>query len=201
VSIGAGERALSELVLDQGHPVFIAANKVDRIAKQTLLERMVDLSNLIGERPYEAIVPLSASNGDGCDTLLRLLSERMPEGPPYFPEDETTDQRAEELIAEYVREASLALLRDELPHASGVEIDEMDEREDGLLNIECTIWVEAESQVGIVVGKSGATVKEIGSRARATIEREFERNCFLRIRVKARHKWRDDESHLARMGL
>jgi GTP-binding protein Era len=199
---GKGEARVADMVLGAKLPVVIALNKVDRVHPKTIAERITALTELLGDRDYGALVPISATTGDGVDALLDELVERLPEGPAWFGDDEVVDMRDEERIAEYVREATLSYLREELPHASAVTVDELFEDEDqDRLVAECTIWVERESQVGIVVGKGGEQIRDIGIAARRTIERELARSVHLSVRVKVRKHWRDDATWLARAGL
>lgn len=197
-----GERIVADLVFGSGVPVVIAANKVDRVGKRALLARIGALAGIIGERDYHALVPVSARTGEGARELVTQLCSVVPEGPAYFPTGASaTDMTESERVAEYVREAALSYLREELPHAMIVEVDEMFEQEDGRLHVECTIFVENDSQVGIIVGKGGQMIRTIGSDARAVIERELGRAVYLHLRAKAKRRWRDDDSWLARQGL
>lgn len=203
--IGAGEQHISDLVLRSEKPVVIALNKVDRARdKGMIVKRIVDLQELLQGREFAALVPISAQSGDGVEDLLDELVELLPQGPAWFGEDDLVDMRDDERIAEYVREATLSYLRDELPHASAVTVDEIVEdapdHQDRTL-ICCTIWVERQSQVGIVVGKSGSQIRDIGISARKMIERELSMDVHLQLRVKVRKHWRDDKTWLARAGL
>lgn len=195
-----GERIVADLVLGSGRPLVIAPNKVDRLSGDAIARRIVQLVELVGDREYAALVPVSAATGDGCDRLVDELVALLPPGPAYFPTD-ITDMRVEERISEYVREATLHYLRDELPHATAVEVDELDQDEAGALHTQCTIWVESSSQVGIVVGAKGHTIRDVGIDARRVIEHELGVTCHLRLRVKQRSRWRDDEAALERWGL
>lgn len=200
---GAGERRVAELVLGAGLPVVIALNKVDRSRPDRIAERIVQLTRLLDGREYAALVPISAVTGDGIDALLDELVELLPEGPAWFGDEDVVDMRDEERIAEYVREATLAHLRDELPHATAVTVDDMLEDEDvpGRMRVSCTIWVERRSQVGIVVGAGGGTIREVGTAARRMIEQQLDGRFHLDLRVKVRKHWRDDATWLARAGL
>lgn len=202
VPLGAGERRVADMVFASGLPVVVVLNKVDMSKPTQTIERITAIDEIIAGREYESLVPVSALTGDGVDTLLKQIAGRLPEGPAWFGDEDITDMRAEERIAEYVREAMLGRLRDELPHATVVTVDEMvDDDENGQTIAVCTIWVERDSQVGIVVGKQGAGIKEVGILARERIERELGLRLHLELRVKVRRKWRDDESWLARAGL
>lgn len=198
---GRGEQIVADMVLSAGVPVVIAANKVDRTKPDRLVERIAKIAELVGERPYHALVPVSAISGDGANELVRELVAALPEGGAWYPEGETTDMRVEERIAEYVREAALHQLREELPHAMIATVDELDEGDDGTLRVEATIWVERESQVGIVVGRGGEMIRRIGIDARQAVEQALGVHVYLRARVKVRKAWRDDDAWLARAGL
>ena len=196
----AGERIVADLVFGAGVPVVVAVNKIDRMKPDQVLERLAQVVGIIGDREYVAIVPVSATEGDGTDGLLSELRGVIPEGPSYFPADEMTDMRVDERVSEYVREATLGYLREELPHATIVEVEEILD-DDGAVHIEAIIWVERDSQVGIVVGKGGETIKKIGTDARASIEDMLDRKVMLNLRVKVRKNWRDDDTQLERWGL
>jgi GTP-binding protein Era len=200
-----GERIVADMVFATGLPVVIVANKVDTIHPTTLAQRIHKLAQIIADREYHALIPVSAKSGDGCDVLVRELSSLAPEGAEFFPEGApTTDMRESERVSEYVREAALAYLREELPHAMVVDVDEMFDDPDSTpprLHIECTIFVENDSQAGIIVGKGGQMIRSIGEDARKRIERELGERVYLHLRAKVRRRWRDDDVWLAGRGL
>ncbi len=198
---GAGERRVADMVLAANKPVVLALNKVDRIKPDVIMQRIVALTELLKGRDFAALVPISALDGDGVDGLLEELVTLLPEGPAWFGDEDVVDMRDEERIAEYVREATLSHLREELPHASAVTVDDLFEDDDGLLQAECTIWVERQSQVGIVVGAGGEQIRDIGIAARKMIEEQLGTRLHLALRVKVRKHWRDDATWLARAGL
>jgi len=200
-SVGTGQRIVADLVFAPGVPVVIAANKVDLVKPAQLAERIHALSELIGEREYAALVPVSATTGEGLAPLLEQLRATLPEGGAWYPTGEVTDMRDEERISEFVREAALAHLRDELPHATIATVDELQERADGALEVDAVLWVERESQVGIVVGKAGSQIRDIGTAARQAAEAALGRTIHLHLRVKVRKRWRDDATWLNRAGL
>ena len=191
--IGAGDRFVADRVYGSGVPVVVALNKVDRRNPAQIAERIQEAAEL-GD--FHELHPVSARNGGGVDALRRTLVDLLPEGPLYFPAGEISDLTPEERVAELVREKALALTRDELPHAIGVEVDELERA-----RVAATIYVETESQKGIVVGKGGRMIKEIGSQARPEIELVLGRGVFLELRVKVRPKWRRDEGLLERLGI
>jgi GTP-binding protein Era len=190
---GGGDRFIAERVLTGATPAVIALNKVDRLKPPRIAERIAEVAGL-GE--FRALHPVSALRSEGIDALERDLVELLPEGPRYFEEGEVTDLPLEARLAELVREQALALTREEVPHALTVEVDEV---EDG--RVRAILYVETESQKGILVGKAGAMIKEIGSRARPEIELLLGRRVFLDLQVKVRRHWRRDEVVLQRLGI
>ena len=191
--IGAGDRFIAERVFSLGPPVVIALNKVDRLKPGHIASQMQTASQL-GD--FRALHPVSAVTRDGVSELRQELVDLLPEGPLYYPADQRTDLLPEQQIAELIREKALQLTRDEVPHAISAEVDELDEKV-----IRATVFVETESQKQIVVGKGGAVVKQIGTRARPEIELVLGHPVFLELKVKARPKWRRDEAMLERLGL
>jgi GTP-binding protein Era len=191
--IGAGDRFISKRVFELGVPVVIALNKVDRLKPGHIASQMQQASQL-GD--FHALHPVSAKTGDGVGELRDELVALLPEGPAYFPVDQRTDLATEVQIAELIREKALQLTRDEVPHALTVEVEELDEKV-----VRASIFVETQSQKQIVVGKGGAVVREIGTRARPEIEALVGRHLFVELHVKVRPKWRRDERLLERLGL
>jgi GTP-binding protein Era len=191
--IGAGDRFIAQRVFALGVPVVVVLNKVDRLKPGHIAQQMNAAARL-GE--FHALHPVSAKTGDGIDALLDELVALLPEGPMYFPAEQRTDLSLEEQIAELIREKALALTRDEVPHAISVHIEEIDEKV-----VRAVLLVETESQKQIVVGRGGAIVKEIGTRARPEIEALLGRRIFLELVVKVRPRWRRDQATLERLGL
>jgi GTPase len=191
--IGAGDRFIAERVFSLGVPVVIALNKVDRLKPGHIATQMNTASRL-GD--FHALHPVSAKTGDGVDELRTELVELLPEGPQYFPSEQRTDLSLEEQIAELVREKAIQLTREEVPHAITAEVEELGEKV-----ARVSIYVETESQKQILVGKRGAMVKEIGTRARPEIEALLGHSVFLELQVKVRPKWRRDERMLERLGI
>ncbi len=198
---GTGERKVADLVFGTKVPVVIALNKVDRCKPDRIAKRISQLMEIVGDREYHALVPISAATGDGCNLLVAELASLLPEGGAWYDTETPTDMRDTERISEYVREATLHHLREELPHATIVEVDELDTDDPDIWHVSCIIYVEAESQKGIVVGKGGAMIKQIGIEARERIETEFRVRAHLELRVKVRRHWRDDDIWLERSGL
>jgi GTP-binding protein Era len=191
--IGAGDRFIAQRVFALGVPVVIALNKVDRLKPGHIAQQM-QAAAALGD--FHALHPVSAKTGDGMGELRQELVDLLPEGPLYFPREQRTDLPLEVQIGELIREKALWLTREELPHALSVEVDEIDEKV-----VRADLLVETESQKQIVVGKRGAMVKEIGTRARPEIELLLGRPIFLELRVKVRPRWRRDEALLERLGI
>jgi GTPase len=191
--IGAGDRFIASRVFGLDVPVVIALNKVDRLKAGHVAQQM-ETSARLGN--FHALHPVSAKTGDGIRELRDELVGLLPEGPLYFPEEQRSDLSLELQLAELVREKALWLTRDEVPHAISVEVEEIEERV-----VRASILVETESQKQIVVGKGGALVKEIGTRARPEIEALLGHPVFLELKVKVRPSWRRDTTTLERLGL
>jgi GTP-binding protein Era len=191
--IGAGDRFIAERVFGLGVPVVIALNKVDRLKPGHIASQMMAAAKL-GD--FLALHPVSAKTGDGMGELREELVALLPEGPAYFPPEQRTDLTAEEQIAELVREKALQLTRDEVPHAVTVEVEEIEDRV-----VRANVLVETDSQKQILVGRGGAMIKQIGTRARPEIEHLLGHKVFLELKVKVRPRWRRDERLLERLGL
>ncbi len=191
--IGAGDRFIASRVFGLGVPVVIALNKVDRLKPGHVAQQMTAAARLGN---FHALHPVSAKTGDGVSALREELVGLLPEGPLYFPQEQRTDLSLEVQLAELVREKALGLTRDEVPHAISVEVEEIEEKV-----VRAAILVETESQKQIVVGKGGAIVKEIGTRARPEIEALLGHPVFLELKVKVRPRWRRDATTLERLGL
>ncbi|HEU5211820.1 MAG TPA: GTPase Era [Gaiellaceae bacterium] len=191
--IGAGDRFISKRVFELGVPVVIALNKVDRLKPGHIASQMMTAASL-GD--FLALHPVSAKTGDGVGELREELVALLPEGPAYFAPGQRTDLTHEEQIAELVREKALHLTRDEVPHAVTVEVEEINDKV-----VRANVLVETESQKQILVGKRGAVIKEIGTRARPEIEQLLGHKVFLELQVRVRPKWRRDERLLQRLGL
>lgn len=173
-----------------------AVNKVDRMKGDTVLPQLQATAELAA---FDEIVPLSARTGAGVPELVRLLVDALPEAPPYFPPGDVTDQSLEQRIAEIVREKALERTREEVPHAVATQVDEI-ERGEGLMRITCLILVERESQKGIVIGRGGGMLKEIGSAARPELEALVGTRVFLELKVKVQREWQRDPAALQRLG-
>ena len=191
--IGSGDRFIAKRVFELGVPVVIVVNKVDRLKPGHIASQMQTASQL-GD--FHALHPVSAKTGDGVEELRDELVALLPDGPAYFPPDQRTDLSVEEQLAELVREKAIQLTRDEVPHSVTAEVEEIEGKV-----VRVAIYVETDSQKQILVGKGGAMVREIGTRARPEIEALLGQPVFLELVVKVRPKWRRDERMLERLGL
>ena len=191
--IGAGDRFVARRVFGLGKPVVIAVNKIDRLKHGHVASQMKAAAEL-GD--FHALHPVSAKTKEGVAELRDDLVSLLPEGPSYFPEGENSGLTLEERVAELIREKALHLTREEVPHAVTVEVDEIGEKV-----VRAFVYVETESQKGILVGKRGAMVREIGTRARPEVEALVGHPVYLELVVKVRPKWRRDPRLLERLGL
>lgn len=182
-AIGPGDRTVAERLA--GAPVVVAVNKTDRAKPHEIAERLHDLAGY----DFPAYVPVSARTGDGIGTLEAEIRELLPPGPAYFPADMVTDQPDHHLAAELIREGYLHRLHEELPHSVAVVVDEMEPRPNGTLFISALVYVERQSQKGMVIGKGGSLVKAVGEQARAQIEKVFATPVYLDLRVKVEQDW------------
>jgi GTP-binding protein Era len=189
-------QAIQELA--PGLPRLAALNKIDLIKAQRLAEMQAAFEAILPDTPF---YPLSATRGDGRQELLEALLEKLPPGEPYFPPDQITDYYEREIAAELIRAACMHILRQEIPHAIAVRIDEYKERNEHGAFIAATLFVERESQKPIVIGRNGSVIKEIGTIARREIEAMSGRKVFLELRVKVLPRWRNDEGALKRLGF
>lgn len=196
---GPGDRYVARGAFSAGTPVMIVVNKVDLVTPAELLPR-IDEAAALGD--FQELFPVSALDGEGLDQLFAAIDATMPEGPRYFPEDMVTDQPEAVLVSELVREQVIRMTREEVPHAVAVEVLSMETREDsGLVHIEAAIFVEQKSQKGIIVGKQGRMIKQIGTQARREIQALLGSRVYLEMMVKVRKKWRNDERRLGELGL
>jgi GTP-binding protein Era len=180
-----------------GVPAFCAVNKLDLLRNREEVPQLQAAADL-GD--FEEIVPVSAKTARGVGMLRDLLLEHLPEGPPYYPDGEFTDQPLEIRLAEIVREKALAVTRQEVPHSIAVMVQEVEEGE-GLTRVHASLIVERDSQKGIVIGKGGETLKTIGTRAREEMELVLGRKVFLDLRVKVLKEWQRDPKALQRLGF
>ena len=197
--IGAGDRRAADLVAARSDHRIAVLNKIDLLRDKSRLLPLIDL--LSREAGFAQVVPVSALDGDGCDRLIDVLLELLPVGTPAYEEDYLTDEPQRALVAEWIREKLVQATRQELPHATAVIVERWDERPDGLLSIAATIFVERESQKGIVIGHEGSLLKQVGTAARVELCEQLGRPVYLELWVRVSERWRDDERMLRRLGL
>ena len=197
-SVGAQEAALIARLKETQVPAILVINKIDTVDKARLLEVMAVYA---AAYPFEAILPISARTGDGLDELMDELEKYAEEGPHLFPEDMITDQPERQICAELVREKLLKCLDKEIPHGTAVEVSRFHEREDGIIDLEVTIYCEKDSHKGIIIGKKGAMLKKIGELAREDLESFLGTKVYLQTWVKVKENWRDSLSLLHNFGF
>lgn len=184
-------------IRESGKPAMVLLNKIDRISNK---EELLGLIAAMSERhPFLDILPLSAKSGDNLERLLQLLPERLPISPPLYPDDMVSDRNDLFRAAELIREKLTLALRDELPYGLTVQIERFDEEPEGI-SMHAVIWVERDSQKGIVVGKGGALLKKIGTQSRIELKRQYRRPVHLEMWVKVRDNWADNDKDLAQLG-
>ena len=196
--IGPGETALLEKVKESGVPAILVINKIDTVEKDKLLAVIAAWSQVFA---FEAVVPISAKDGDGLDALMEEVQKFAVEGPHLFPDDSITDQPERQICAELIREKILRSLEKEVPHGTAVEISRFSERENGIIDIEATIYCEKASHKGILIGKNGSMLKKIGAEAREDMEAFLGAKVFLQLWVKVKENWRDSEVLLRNFGF
>jgi GTP-binding protein Era len=196
--IGPGDRFIAEALKRVGVPTVTVLNKVDRLDRGRTLRALTDAAGL--ELPGE-LFPISAKSGSGVAPVVQELVSLVPEGPFLYPPEERSDQSLELRLAELVREQVLLRTREELPHSVEVEVDEIEERDDGLMVVRARVWAETDSQKRILVGAGGQMVRAVGTAARKEIERMLDRRVHLDLNVRVRKGWRRDEGLLDRLGI
>ena len=189
-SIGPQEQGLIEQLSARKCPAVLAINKIDTVEKDTLLEVIATYSQAA---PFAAIIPISAKTGDGVDALLEECKKYAVESPFLFPEDSTTDQPERQVMAEIIREKLLWCLDREIPHGTAVEITKFSERDNGIIDIDATIYCEKASHKGIIIGKRGDMLKKISTMARVDCEKFMGTQVFLTTWVKYKENWRDND--------
>jgi len=198
--VGPGDRFIARALLGTGTklPTICAVNKVDRLGPNELVPVLAAAAELDG---VDEVFPISARNGEGLEALIERLGELMPEGPYLYPPQDHSDQSSELLLAELIREQVLNRTREEIPHSVEVVVKEIDEREDGLIIVSAEVWAETESQKGILIGKGGRKIGEIGTAARSSLEGELDAKVHLDLKVRVRSHWRRDEDLLDRLEI
>ena len=196
--IGKGDRFISEKLKSVNRSKILVINKIDLVDEDDI-ERKISKAKKLGI--FEEIIPISAKYNKNLDQLLETLSHFLPYGQPYFPEDMLTDQHPKIWVSEIIREKALENLREEVPHSIAVEVEKMEKRKDkDIIDVEAIIYVERNSQKGIVIGKNGSMLKRIGSSARKEIELFLGKKIFMRLWVKVKKDWRKDESSIKKFG-
>jgi GTPase len=202
-SIGPGDRWIHEQIrtVAPKTTLVVVVTKIDKVSKERLAAQLMAVSELVGQDTE--IVPVSATTGEQIDVLIDVLVEQLPPGPAFYPEGELTDEPEEVLMAELIREAALEGVRDELPHSLAVVIEEVSPREgrDDLIDVHAILFVERDSQKGIVIGKGGARLRDVGTAARTQIEKLLGTKVYLDLRVKIAKNWQRDPKQLGRLGF
>ncbi|AHC26473.1 MULTISPECIES: GTPase Era [Mycobacteriaceae] len=205
--IGPGDRWIFEQIcaVAPRTTLIVVVTKTDKVSREKVAEQLVAVQEEFGAKAAD-IVPVSATAGQQIDVLTDVLVSHLEPGPAFYPDGELTDEPEEVLMAELIREAALEGVRDELPHSLAVVIDEVEEREgrpddDPLLDVRAILYVERDSQKGIVIGKGGARLREVGTAARHQIEKLLGTKVFLELRVKVAKNWQRDPKQLGRLGF
>ncbi|NLP51264.1 GTPase Era [Bacillus sp. RO1] len=197
--LGKGDEFIIEKLKETSTPVYLVINKIDEVHPDDLLPLMETYKALY---PFREIVPISALQGNNVEVLLEQIKQFLPEGPQYYPADQVTDHPERFIVAELIREKVLHLTREEVPHSIAVAIDSMKKREDKeMVDIQATVVVERDSQKGIVIGKQGKVLKEVGQKARVDIEALLGSKVFLELWVKVQKDWRNKQSQLRDFGF
>ena len=197
-NIGRQEQELIARIKETGSPAVLVINKIDTVEKSQLLEVMALYSQA---HDFDAIIPMSAKNGEGIDELVSQLESYAVEGPQLFPDDMICDQPEKQICAELVREKLLLCLDKEIPHGTAVEVTRFTERDNGIIDLDVTIYCEKASHKGIIIGKHGAMLKKIGELARGDIEAFMGTKVYLETWVKVKENWRDSMAQLRNFGF
>lgn len=194
---GPGDNFIIEQLKKVTVPVFLLINKIDTLTKEEIVKNIITYQSAY---PFADIIPISAKEKSNLPVILEELAKNLPEGPQYFPDDMITDQPERLIISDIIREKILLITRDEIPHAIAVDIDEIKTRSDGTMYVRATIYCERDSQKGIIIGKHGTLLKEIGATARKDIERLLATKVFLDLWVKVKKDWRNKSAILSELG-
>lgn len=194
---GKGDDFIIERLKLMNSPVYLVINKIDKVHPDKLLEIIEDYSQQL---TFAEVIPISATEGNNVEQLMQLLVKQLPEGPQYFPEDQLTDHPEYFIVSELIREKVLLLTRDEVPHSVAVVVDSMKRNENDKVHIQATIIIERDSQKGIIIGKGGKMLKQIGVKARQDIEYLLDDKVYLELWVKVQKDWRDKKVYLQDFG-
>lgn len=195
--IGRGDKFILESLKSKNAPVFLVLNKIDEFTQDVVAKSLADFAK---EFDFKEIIPISAIKGKNVDKLLELMVEELPEGPKYYPEDMITDVQERFVVSEIVREKALRTLRDEVPHGIAVDVIQMKQKENGTYHIEVDLICEKDSHKGIIIGKNGQCLKKIGETSRYELERFLRSKVNIKIWVKVRKEWRDNQTLLKELG-
>ena len=195
--IGRGDKFIIETLKNQKAPVFLVVNKIDEFTQDRVAKTLQMYSE---EMDFKEIIPISALKGKNVEKLVELMIDTMPEGPKYYPDDMITDVQERFVISEIVREKALRTLREEIPHGIAVDVIQMKQSPSGTWHIEVDMLCEKDSHKGIIIGKNGQSLKKIGESARYEIERFLHSKVNLKIWVKVRKEWRDNQNLLKELG-
>ena len=196
-NVGVQEEALIQSIKASGEPVILVINKIDTVEPEKLLPVIDAYSRFCN---FDAVIPISAKTGDGVETLLNEVARYAQEGPQLFPEDMTSDQPERQIAAELIREKLLWCLDKEVPHGTAVEITRFTERDNGIVDVEATIYCEKASHKGIIIGKQGAMLKKISTMARQDFEKFMGTKVYMETWVKVKENWRDNLFQLRNFG-
>ncbi|MBQ4579362.1 MAG: GTPase Era [Clostridia bacterium] len=195
-AIGEHDRSIVRDMASKKVPKVLLLNKIDLLQPEKLLALIASFADC----GYDAIIPISAKTGDGLEQLVQTMVAKLPEGPKYFPDDMMTDQPERLIVAEMIREKALLHLRDEVPHGIGVEIMGMNKEGEDFMEIHATIYCERDAHKGIIIGKRGAKLQQIGTEARHDIENLLDLHVNLKLWVKVRPDWRNRMDDLRNLG-
>ncbi len=198
--IGPGDRFIARALVEANSklPTICAVNKVDTVGPNQLVPVLSEAADLEG---VDEVFPISARGGEGLGGLVERLGELVPEGPYLYPPEDHSDLSSETMLAELIREQVLNRTRDEIPHSVEVSVKEIEPRDDGLVTVRADVWAETESQKGILIGKGGRKIGEIGTAARSSLEAELGAKVHLDLKIRVRSHWRRDEGLLDRLGI
>ena len=197
-NIGPAEQELIERIKQIGAPAVLVINKIDTVEEK---EKLLEIMALYGQaHEWDAVMPISAQNGEGVEELLSILSKWIPEGPQLFPEDMVTDQPERQIMAEIVREKLLRNLDKEIPHGTAVEVTKFSQRDNDIIDCHVTIYCEKDSHKGIIIGKQGAMLKKVSTQARQDMEAFMGAKVYLETWVKVKENWRDNPNAIQNFG-